>query len=89
MDVTMIGAWCFGAVMGWISYRTLRRKEGAAALSDIAGVIGALGGAAIMAIFKTAELFSVYCIGLFVGFFVYFIVSLNLKDESVGKWMGS
>ena len=89
MYLTMIGAWCFGAVMGWITYRTLRRKEGAAALSDISGVIGALGGAAIMAIFKTDELFSVYCIGLFVGFFGYFVISLRLKDESVTKWMGS
>lgn len=89
MDVTTIGALCFGMVMGWVTYRTLRRKEGAAALSDIAGVIAALGGAAIMSLFKTPELFGVYCIGLFVGFFVYFIVSLNLKDESVNKWMGS
>jgi hypothetical protein len=31
-------ALCFGLVIGWITYRTLRRKEGSAALSDIAGV---------------------------------------------------
>lgn len=88
MDIPMIGALCFGAVMGWITYRTLRRKEGAAALSDVATVAGAVGGAAITALFKTPELFGMYCIGLFIGFFAYFIIAANLKDESVGKWMG-
>jgi O-antigen/teichoic acid export membrane protein len=88
MDMT-IGAFCFGVVIGWVTYRTLRRREGAAALSDISAVISALGGAAIMAIFRTSELFGIYCIGLFVGFFLYLIVSLNLKDENVGKWLGN
>lgn len=89
MDVTWIGAWCFGAVMGWITYRTLRRKEGAAVLSDLSAVIAALGGATILALFKTPELFGMYCIGVFVGFFVYFAISLKLKDDAVSKWMGS
>ena len=34
-------------VIGWITYRTLRRREGATQLSDIATVLSALGGAAI------------------------------------------
>ena len=90
MDVAMIGAWCFGAVMGWITYRTLRRKEGAAALSDLATVIGAIGGAAITGLFKTPDLFGSYCIGLFVGFFLYFLVGLSLKsDQAVTMWMGN
>jgi len=89
MNVPMIGAWCFGAVMGWITYRTLRRREGAAALSDLATVIGAVGGAAITGVFKTPDLFGAYCIGLFIGFFVYFIVGLFIKaDQTVYAWMG-
>jgi len=89
MDIPMIGAMCFGAVMGWIVYRTLRRREGTAALSDIATVLGALGGAAITALFKTEVLFGAYCIGLFIGFFGYFIVGLNVKsDQAVNTWMG-
>jgi uncharacterized membrane protein YeaQ/YmgE (transglycosylase-associated protein family) len=86
----MIGALCFGVVMGWITYRTLRRREGSAALSDIATVIGALGGAATTALFKTPDLFGSYCIGLFVGFFAYFAVGLTVKDDqSVSRWMGN
>lgn len=89
MNVAMIGAAGFGAVMGWITYRTLRRREGAAALSDLATVIGAVGGAAITAVFKTPDLFGWYCIGLFVGFFLYFLVGLRIKsDQAVSAWMG-
>jgi len=89
MTIAMLGALCFGAVMGWITYRTLRRREGAAALSDLATVIGAVGGAAITALFRTEEPFGWYCVGLFVGFFSYFIIGLKMKDEeSASRWMG-
>jgi uncharacterized membrane protein YeaQ/YmgE (transglycosylase-associated protein family) len=85
-----LGAICFGVVMGWITYRTLRRREGAAALSDIATVIGAVGGAAVTALFETPDLFGGYCIGLFAGFFAYLVVAVNwVTDEtSAGKWLG-
>jgi hypothetical protein len=33
--MVIAGAICFGAVVGWVTYRTLRRKEGAVLLSDI------------------------------------------------------
>ena len=46
-SLTLLGALCFGIVIGWICYRTLRRNQAASGLSDIATVIGALGGAAI------------------------------------------
>ena len=88
MSYSMVGAGCFGVVMGWITYRTLRRREGAALMSDMATVIGAIGGAAITALFKSPDLFGIYCIGLFVGFFAYFIVGLRLKDADTAKWMG-
>jgi uncharacterized membrane protein YeaQ/YmgE (transglycosylase-associated protein family) len=89
MLLTGIGALCFGLVVGWISYRTLRRKEGAAALSDIATVIGAIGGAAVTTLFKSEVLFGLYCIGLAVGFFAYFVVGLIVYGkEETGRWMG-
>jgi uncharacterized membrane protein YeaQ/YmgE (transglycosylase-associated protein family) len=74
--VESIGAVLFGAVVGWITYRTLRRREGGAALSDIATVIGAVGGAAVVALFDQDRLFGFYSIGLAVGFFGYLAVAL-------------
>jgi uncharacterized membrane protein YeaQ/YmgE (transglycosylase-associated protein family) len=81
------GAICFGLVMGWITYRTLRRKTEGAALSDISAVIGALGGGAITAVFQTPDSFSAYCIGLAFGFFGYFIVGIIVDKSSAGSWM--
>jgi hypothetical protein len=54
---------------------TLRRQAGPVALSDIATVIGAVGGAAVTAL-VTKELFAWYCIGLAVGFFLYLILGV-------------
>ncbi|MGO9761040.1 MAG: hypothetical protein ACLP1Q_07260 [Solirubrobacteraceae bacterium] len=84
-----IGAGCFGLVVGWITYRTLRRREGATQLSDIATVVAALGGAAVTTIFNNAEMFGCYSIGLAVGFFAYLIVAFNIDgDNPRDKWMG-
>jgi len=82
------GAICFGLVIGWITYRTLRRKEGAA-LSDIAAVIGAVGGAGITTIFGDKNLFFAYSIGLAIGFFAYFVVGLIIGKGKVDSWMMS
>jgi len=83
------GAACFGLVIGWVTYRTLRRREGAAALSDIATVLGAVGGGAVTALFETEALFAWYSVGLAVGFFLYLIVNLAMygKDDA-STWMG-
>jgi hypothetical protein len=83
------GAAAFGLVVGWITYRTLRRREGTAALSDIATVIGAIGGAAVTALFKSEELFGAYAIGLAIGFFGYLVVSfLVYGTQQAGRFMG-
>jgi len=89
MSLPIFGSACFGFVIGWITYRTLRRKEGASALSDIATVIGAVGGAGVTALFKSEELFSGYSIGLAIGFVAYLIVALLIggRDDLKG-WMG-
>ena len=69
-----IGAFCFGAVIGWFTYYTMR-YSGSHALSDIAAVIGALGGGAILLLFPAGSaLFGIYGIGLAVGFFVYVLI---------------
>lgn len=84
MDVQQAGAAVFGVVVGWVTYRTLRRSTESVALSDIATVIGAVGGAAVTSLFAD-DLFGYYCIGLGVGFFVYLIVALVLagKDDTM------
>lgn len=81
VDTQAVGAWCFGVVVGWVTYRTLRRSRQAVALSDIASVIGAVGGAAVTTLFDGARLFAWYSIGLFTGFFAYLALGVTvLKD---------
>ena len=87
--VEQLGAACFGAVVGWITYRTLRRKQGSTGVSDIATVIGAVGGAAVTALFEEAVLFGWYSIGLGIGFFGYFVASLLVGGKKeLNGWMG-
>lgn len=89
MTVADIGALCFGVVVGWIVYRTLRRRTDSSAVSDVATVIGAVGGAAVTAVFKTDTLFGFYSIGLAAGFFVYLITSLIISgSKKVDEFMG-
>lgn len=81
-----IGAICFGLVIGWVTYRTLRRKSDAG-ISDIAAVIAAVGGAGITALFEPDANFSSYCIGLAIGFFAYYIVGLIIGKGNARAWM--
>src|SRR5262245_45936523 len=71
MFISGLGALFFGLVIGWISYRTLRLTAGTTALSDITTILGAVGGAAVTALFRSDVLFGLYCVGLAVGFFAY------------------
>jgi uncharacterized membrane protein YeaQ/YmgE (transglycosylase-associated protein family) len=90
------GALCFGLVIGWVTYRTLRRSK-TNGVSDIATIIGAVGGAAVTKLFPSStDLFGTYCIGLAIGFFAYLVLSLVIDNLSVkhtgllatSKWMG-
>ena len=88
-----IGAGLFGVVVGWITYRTLRRREGAVQMSDIATVLAAVGGAAVTTIFDDPDLFGSYSIGLAVGFFAYFAIAVATakgqgEADSYSTWMG-
>jgi ABC-type Co2+ transport system permease subunit len=86
MTVEVLGAICLGVVIGWITYRTLRRQGETVAVSDIASVVGAVGGAAVTALFATKELFGWYSIGLAVGFFLYMILGHTVFKDS--GWLG-
>jgi len=77
------GPFCFGLVIGWVTYRTLRRKADGVALGDIAAVIGSVGGATVVALFKS-DAFDGYCIGLAVGFFAYFLTGI-----AIDRWWTS
>jgi hypothetical protein len=76
-----VGAVCFGLVVGWVTYRTLVRRTDGVALSDIATVIGAIGGAAVVALFNDKQQFGLYSIGLAVGFFGYLAVYGKLSGR--------
>jgi len=85
MTVNTIGAVCLGVIIGWVTYRTLRRTSETVAVSNIASVVGAVGGAAVTGLFQ-GSLFGWYCIGLAAGFFSYLILgSTVLKDVT---WLG-
>ncbi|GAA3103022.1 hypothetical protein GCM10010520_55170 [Rhizobium viscosum] len=83
--VNAIGAICFGIVVGWVTYRTIRRQKQAVNLSDIAAVLGAIGGGAVTALFS-GDMFSFYSIGLLLGFFGYLIVGTFFLSSS--DWLG-
>lgn len=89
----LIGAAAFGIVTGYVTYRTLRRVK-TSGLSDIATVIGIVGGAAITALFPaTSEAFGAYGVGLAAGFFIYLALSLFVAQRTntmttVNEWLG-
>jgi O-antigen/teichoic acid export membrane protein len=87
MDIA--GAICFGVVMGWVTYRTLRRNADKVGLSDIATVLGAVGGAAVTTLFDDDKVFGGYAIGLAAGFFGYLMLSMILEGKKVASWMGA
>jgi hypothetical protein len=83
-----VGPLCFGVVVGWITYRTLRRAP-TNGISDLASVIGAIGGAGITALFtRDHGDFSRYCVGLIIGFFSYLWVAMRITHSNVDAWLG-
>ena len=80
--IEAIGAACFGTVLGWFTYFTLRYKK-EHAISDLSAVIAALGGAGVLKLFATgSEVFAFYEMGLAVGFFGYVIILLIIGARS-------
>jgi hypothetical protein len=84
MSAAEVGSVLFGVVIGWVTYRTLARRAGAVALSDIATVLGAVGGGAVLAIFDDDHLFGLYAIGLAIGFFAYLALFFAINGKKAG-----
>jgi len=83
--VQLIGAGAFGAVVGWYVYYINRWRKDDVQLSDIVTLVGAIGGAAVLALFPAkSDLFGAYGIGLASGFFVYFFILIIMVNKSPG-----
>jgi uncharacterized membrane protein YeaQ/YmgE (transglycosylase-associated protein family) len=73
------GSICFGMVIGWITYYTMRKNTKPRTLADITVIISALVGPAVLAVFPAPiedtkqTMFGYYGIGLATGFFLYYI----------------
>jgi hypothetical protein len=84
-----LGALGFGLVIGWNLYAINRYRKGIG-LGDLATIIGAIGGAAILDLFPAGtDLFGWYGIGLAAGFFAYFLILVVLvrgSDEFGANW---
>src|ERR1700694_2544696 len=87
MFISGLGAIFFGLAIGWIAYRVLRSREGIAGLSDLTTILAIIGGAAVIAIFRSDVLFGLYSLGLVVGFFAYLGIGLWLYGkQEVQPW---
>ncbi len=77
--IQLLGAGGFGAIIGWYVYYINRYRKSDVQLGDLVTLIGVLGGGAILAIFPPkSDLFGAYGIGLFAGFFGYFLALIIL-----------
>jgi hypothetical protein len=83
--IQKIGAGAFGAVVGWYVYYINRYRKDDVQLSDIVTLVGAIGGAAVLALFpEKSDLFGAYGIGLAAGFFMYFFILIVLVNKAPG-----
>lgn len=83
--VQLLGAGAFGAVVGWYVYYINRYRKDDVQLSDIVTLLGAIGGAAVLALFPAkSDLFGAYGIGLAAGFFLYFFILVVLVNKAPG-----
>lgn len=81
--VQAAGAFGFGALIGWFVYFVNRYRSAGVQLSDVAGLVGVIGGGAVLTLFpEQTDLFGWYGVGLAVGFFGYFLVLVALVLRS-------
>ncbi len=73
--IQLLGAGGFGAIIGWYVSYVNRYRKGGVQFSDLTTVVGIIGGGAVVALFPArSDLFGAYGIGLFIGFFGYYLV---------------
>ncbi len=81
--IQLIGAGGFGALIGWYIYYINRYRKADVQLNDLVTLVGVLGGGAVLALFPAGtDLFGAYGIGLFIGFFGYFVALIILVRTS-------
>jgi hypothetical protein len=79
----LIGAGCFGLIIGWYLYFINRYRSGPVDFGDITSMLTAIGGAAVTALFRAGtDLFGAYGIGLAVGFFLYYAILNTMVARS-------
>jgi hypothetical protein len=79
----LIGAGCFGAILGWYLYFINRYRNGPVEFGDITTILGAVGGVAVLSLFKTGtDMFGAYGIGLAIGFFGYYLILSGMVARS-------
>lgn len=78
-----LGAFGFGGTAGWFLYYVNRWRGDTVKVTDVATVLGAIGGGAVTALFPAGtDLFGAYGIGLAVGFFGYLVLLMLLVGKS-------
>jgi hypothetical protein len=83
MNIIDIGAVAFGAVVGYVTYRTLMRSVHKTSISDLAAVIGAIGGGAVTKLYDPTNVsFAYYSIGLASGFLLFFVLFWVLNGKT-------
>jgi hypothetical protein len=81
--IQLLGAGGLGFVIGWYVYYINRYRRSDVQISDLLTLMGAIGGGATTALFPAkTDLFGAYGIGLFAGFFSYFLLLIILVGIS-------
>src|SRR5258708_10720159 len=87
MFIVGLGAVFFGLTIGWIAYRILRHRAGAAWIQNLIALLGIIAGSAALALFHNDAIFGWYAIGLVIGFFSSFVVGVVLYGkQEVQPW---
>jgi urea transporter len=76
-DTTLLGAFMFGGVLGWIVGEIIHRSK-TIGVAHLGGIVGVVAGAAVTKMYQD-ESFGWYCIGLGISF----TVNVLLKDKKI------
>jgi NADH:ubiquinone oxidoreductase subunit 4 (subunit M) len=79
----LLGAGGFGALIGWYIYYVIRHRTDSVSIADVGSLVGVIGGGAVLTLFPAkSDLFGAYGVGLFVGFFGYFLFLLAFVSRT-------